>query len=229
MCKIGTFEIVAQAAATTATRIEALRARIARDAPEVTSQIIVAARECHGSEARFRTRFAQIIEPWAKALNIPLLVREERTLATGRADATYNRMIIEYKAPGRLTQDTDHRTTNQAIQQTKDYVDGVARAERQQVHRLVGVVIDGHYFIYVRKVEEHWTEPEVEPVNEQTVARFLRLLVSLTSGKALLPDNLVQDFGANTLTAQQISRSLYRSLCRVLDDDNLDLVDKLFE
>lgn len=213
----------------TATRIDALRERISRDAPEITRRIRKAADDNPGSEARFRTLFAQIIEPWAQALDIPILVREERTLAAGRADATYNRMVIEYEAPGRLRDNVNHGATAHAIQQAKDYVEGVAHQERQHIHRLIGVVIDGCYFIYVRIVEGHWTEPEVESVNEQSVARFLRLLVSLTSGKALLPDNLVQDFGSNTIYAQRIASSLYQSLSRTLDDGRTDIVDKLFE
>lgn len=221
--------MAARAATTTATRIEALRERISRDAPDITRRIREAAANNQGNEARFRTLFAQIIEPWAQLLDIPLLVQEERTLATGRADATYNRMVVEYEAPGRLRDRIEHGPTAHAIQQARDYVEGVARQERQQVHRLIGVVIDGCYFIYVRKVEGHWTDPEVEPVNEQSVARFLRLLVSLTSGKALLPDNLVQDFGSNTIYAQRIASSLYQSLSRTLDDGQVDIVDKLFE
>ncbi len=221
--------MAARAAPTAATRIEALRERIGRDAPEITRRIRDAATENPGNEARFRSLFAQIIEPWANALDIPLLAREERTLATGRADATYNRLVIEYEAPGRLRDNCEHGATAHAIQQAKDYVEGVARAERQQIHRLIGVVIDGCFFIYVRKVDGHWTEPEVEPVNEQSVARFLRLLVSLTSGKALLPENLLQDFGSNTIYAQRIASSLYQGLSRTLDDGQVDLVDKLFE
>ncbi len=213
----------------TPTRIEALRERIRQDSPEVTRRIREAADANLGNEARFRTLFAKIIEPWAEALDIPLLVREERTLATGRADATYNRLIIEYEAPGRLRNNIHHGPTAHAIQQAKDYVDGVARQERQQVHRLIGVALDGCYFIYVRRVDDNWTDPEVEPVNEQSVARFLRLLVSLTSGKALLPENLVQDFGSNTIYAQRVASSLYKSLGQALDDGRTDLVDKLFE
>ncbi|HIC90080.1 MAG TPA: SAM-dependent DNA methyltransferase [Anaerolineae bacterium] len=218
--------------ATTASRVEKIRSQISKDAPGITREIQEAASECQGSEARFRTRFAFTIESWARGLNIPFIpfiVQEERSLVTGRVDATYNRLIIEYEAPGRLRDDPSHGATAHAIQQAKDYVEGVARAERQRVHRLVGVALDGCYFIYVRKIHGHWTEPEIEPVHEHSAGRFLRLLVSLVSGKALVPDNLVQDFGSNTLTTQQIARPLYRALCRVLDDDTEDLVDKLFE
>lgn len=220
---------MANSEVTAADRFDSLRERIEQDAPKITRRIQNAAITNRGDEARFRTLFAHIIEPWAEALDIPLLVREERTLAIGRADATYNRMIIEYKAPGRLRENINHSATAHAIQQAKDYVEGVADQENQQIHRLVGTVIDGYYFIYVRKVDGHWNDPEVEPINEQSVGRFLRLLVSLTSGKALLPDNLIQDFGSNTIYAQRIASSLYQSLNEKLDDEQTDIVDKLFE
>ena len=79
---------------TVATKMERLREKIRSDSQEITRLILEAANNNLGNEARFRTLFAQIIEPWAKNLSIPLIVQEERTLATGRAEATYNRMII---------------------------------------------------------------------------------------------------------------------------------------
>ena len=42
------------------------------------------------------------------------------------AAATYNRLIIEYEAPGRLRENVNHGPTAHAIQQAKDYVEGVA-------------------------------------------------------------------------------------------------------
>ncbi len=213
----------------TALNLEQLRERIRSDSGKITAQIMAAAKENIGNEARFRTLFANIIEPWAKALDIQLLIYEERTLATGRADATYNRLIIEYEAPGRLRSDINHKPTAHAIQQARDYVDGVVQKEHQEAHRLIGVALDGVYFIYVRKVDGHWVEPEVEPVNEQSVARFLRLLVSLNSGKALIPENLVKDFGAHQVTAQSIASSLYKSLDTSLQITTPTIVHKLFE
>lgn len=218
-----------QTPVTTATRTDALRERIACDAPEITRRIRKAATDNPGNEARFRTLFAQIIEPWALARDIALLAREERTLATGCADATCNRMVIEYEAPGCLRENMSHGPTRRAIQQAKDYAERVAKEERQQAHQLIGVMIDGRYLIYVRQVEGHWTDPELEPVSEQSVARFFRLLVSLTSGTAFLPDNLVQDFGSKTIYAQRIASALYKALCRTRDDGRADIVDKLFE
>lgn len=214
---------------TVATKMERLREKIRSDSQEITRLILEAANNNLGNEARFRTLFAQIIEPWAKNLSIPLIVQEERTLATGRADATYNRMIIEYEAPGRLRESVTHGPTAHAIKQAKDYVEGVAAQENQKEERLLGVALDGFYFIYVRKVAGHWTDPEVEPVNDKSVARFLRLLVSLTSGKAMIPENLVKDFGSQTLRAQRVASALYNSLCSVLDSDKPGIVGKIYE
>lgn len=214
---------------TVASKMELLREKIRRDSPEINERILNAANDNLGNEARFRTLFANIIEPWATNLGIPLIVHEERTLATGRADATYNRMIIEYEAPGRLRESVTHGPTAHAIKQAKDYVEGVAAQENQKEERLLGVALDGFYFIYVRKVAGHWTDPEVEPVNDKSVARFLRLLVSLTSGKAMIPENLVKDFGSQTLRAQRVASALYNSLCSVLDSDKPGIVGKIYE
>ncbi|GAB4535130.1 MAG: hypothetical protein Kow0063_19040 [Anaerolineae bacterium] len=51
------------------------------------------------NEAEFERRVNNEIERLAKRLDVDLLFREQYTLATGRADAVYNRFVIEYEAP----------------------------------------------------------------------------------------------------------------------------------
>ncbi len=75
-----------------------------------------------------------------ESVGVDLLFREEYTLATaGRADAVYNRLIIEYEAPGSMRSNPNHRRAAHAIQQTKDYIDGVVEQENQDRERLLGV------------------------------------------------------------------------------------------
>ena len=54
---------------------------------------------------------------------------------------------------------------------------------------------------------------------------FLRLLFSLCTGAALVPENLVEDFGPRTLRAQRAVRALYQTL----ESSKDPLVGKLFE
>jgi hypothetical protein len=197
-------------------------------AGEVTRIIQEAARTSR-NEADFRKQFSRVIEDFAKERDIPLLSREEYVLAKGRADAAYNRLILEYEPPGSLRSSLSHKHTAHAVQQVKDYIEGVAEKERQEIHRMAGVALDGNFYIFVRHVDGHFLVEEPVPVNERTTDRFLRLLVSLTSGKALLPDNLITDFGAGTLTAERVAKGFYDAVRAKLKSDGDGLVAKLFK
>ncbi len=72
--------------------------------------------------------------------------------------------------------------------------------------------MDGRYFIFVRRVGEGWSDPEIFPVTPGSVERFLRLLFALAAGAALIPENLIQDFGPKNIDAQRAVRAIYRTL-----------------
>ena len=180
------------------------------------------------NEAEFRSRFSQVVRDFAAECGIPLEVREEYTLANGRLDAAYNRLVIEYEPPGSLRANPSHRHTAHAVQQVKDYLLGIAAKDRKKIHRLAGVAVDGHFFVFVRHVGGQFVVERPVEVNEFTTTRFLRLLVSLTSGKALLPENLIADFGSQTDTAKRVARSLYGALGRALREEPDGIVAKLF-
>ena len=122
---------------------------IQKIAPDINQQIVKAAQNAH-NEAEFERDVNNIINDIAKDLGVDLLFRQQYTLATGRADALYNRFIIEYEAPGSLRKILSHGHTQHAVQQVKDYIEGVAKAERQARDRLLGVTFDGSFYVYVR-------------------------------------------------------------------------------
>jgi hypothetical protein len=188
-----------------------------------TEQVRAAARASH-NEAEFRTHFTRHIEDVAARLGVELTLREEYTLVTGRADAVYNRVVIEYEPPGSLRPNLSHRHTQHAVNQTKGYIEGIARREKFGKDRLLGVALDGGYYVFVRYREGHWyPEPPLE-VTTTSTARFLRALFSLASGRALIPENLVEDFSGQSAYSQQVTRSLYQALEGHTDD----LVGMLF-
>ena len=118
-----------------------------------------------------------------------------------------------------------NRANQEAIEQVKDYILDVAKKERRESQRLAGVATDGFFLIFVRRVGEGWSVDVPVPVNPGSTETFLRLLFSLSTGAALVPENLVTDFGPKTIQAQRAVRALYTAL----HSSKHPLVAKLFE
>jgi len=194
-------------------------------APEFTVKIEQAVAQAH-NEAEFERGMNSAIADIAKELDIGLLFRQQYTLATGRADAVYNRFIIEYESPGSLRPNLNHGRTQHAVQQVKDYIEGLARAEKHDRDRLLGVAFDGHYFIFVRYHDGHFIVEEPLEVTPASAERFLRALFSLSSGRALIPENLVEDFGSQNIYSQRVARALYNALEGHTDDLTARLYDQ---
>ncbi len=176
--------------------------------PEIAKKIQKAAAQSH-NEAELRTKVAQLLEDLSQKIEISLHLREEYTLINGRADAVYNRLIIEYEPPGSLRQNNTYRTNQHAIGQVKNYIEGLERRERHKAERLAGVVLDGSFFIFVRNKEGVWHIDQPLKVDNFSVEYFLKLLTSLSTELALIPENLVRDFGENTVVSRKVVSSLF--------------------
>jgi type I restriction-modification system DNA methylase subunit len=166
------------------------------------------------NEAEFRSKVTPLIEVFASKINLTLHLREEYTLLNGRADAVYNRLVIEYEPPRSLRQNNNFRTNLHSIDQVKTYINDLVRIERQRPERLAGVVLDGDYFIFMRlKGDEWYIDPPLK-VSEDSSLHFLKLLSSLATEQALIPENLTKDFGENTVTSRKMVSSLYNALTK---------------
>lgn len=193
-------------------------------APTIAKQISQIARQAT-NEADFRREAARILEDAGLSVGLTIVPRDEFSVARGRVDSVYNRLILEYKRPG-IIKNSNATTANQTvIKQVKDYIDDVAKREKREAHRLAGVATDGVYLIFVRRVGEGWSVDDPIPVNAASMEMFLRLLFSLSVGAALVPENLVDDFGPKNIRAQRAVRALYTALHTAKHP----LVAKLFE
>lgn len=191
--------------------------RVARDLTETAKR--------GGTEADFRREVAHILEAACAQAGLALVPRDEYTVARGRVDSVYNRLIVEYKRPGVLRESNDSAANRKVIEQVQGYILDVGKREKREAHRLAGVATDGFYYVFVRRVGEGWAVDDPTAVTEASTERFLRLLYSLSTGVALIPENLVQDFGPENYQAGQAVRALYVALH---SSKNL-LVKKLYE
>lgn len=192
---------------------------------EVAKEIEKAAQES-SNEATFRERVSFTIHNLCNEAGITALSKEEYTVASGRrSDTVFSRLVIEYKAPGLLRKFNDYRNNMAAITQLKEYIKGVAKRERWETQKLAGVVMDGKYFIFLRRLKKEWHIDEPLEINRHSVERFLRLLVSFTSGIALTSENLIKRLGIERLCAQKMVSALEIALRNIQHP----LVDKLFK
>jgi len=193
-------------------------------ASELTINIKNAAQSSH-NETEFKTKITSLLDKFAHEASLNLHLREEYTLINGRADAVYNRLIIEYEPPKSLKERNFYNANQHAISQIKKYIDGLVRRERHRPERVVGAVLDGYYFIFVRKKENIWHIEEPVKVDNNSTEYFLKLLLSLSKELALIPDNLIRDFGENTI----VSRKLVSSLFDALNSNTNPKIKTIFE
>jgi SAM-dependent methyltransferase len=178
-----------------------------------------------GTEADFRREAARVLEEAASAVGLTISPRDEYHVARGNVDSLYNRLVLEYKRPGTLRSTNSASPNRRAIDQVKGYIEDVGVRDRREANRLAGVATDGSYLIFVRRVGEGWSEDEAMPVSASSAELLLRLLYSLAVGVALIPENLVEDFGPRQWRAKTAVRAIYRGF----SSSKSPLVPKLFE
>lgn len=182
-------------------------------APEIAGHIQAAAQRSQ-NEADLVAEVEDVLKNFERNFDINLYLARERTLINGRADAVYNRFVIEYEPPRSLRPDPDYRHNKHAVGQVKQYMDELERLDRHKKERMAGVVLDGFHYIFVRYRDDHWRVDDPVPVNSESTATFLRYLLSLSTELAVTPENLVRDFGENSNVARLVVRTLYSALER---------------
>ncbi|MBI4675789.1 MAG: N-6 DNA methylase [Chloroflexi bacterium] len=196
---------------------EEIDALLEAEAPRITRAIRVAAQRAK-NEAEFRAPAGRLIEDVARKVEVELRVDRERNLLRGRADAVYNRFVIEFEPPRSITRSNTNAKNAHAIRQVKDYIESISKSERHALERIAGAVMDGEWLIFVRWIEGKWRIEEPVAVNPASVQTLLKYIVSLTTELALTPENLLRDFGENTTVARSMVSAMYQTLTQSATD-----------
>lgn len=150
-----------------------------------------------------------------RGINLSLNFQDEVTLANGRADTVFNRLILEYKKPFAIKANNDKNW--QLISQVQRYILDVAKKERFSKERLLGVVFDGDHFLYL-KYSKGWIVDEPVPLSSESLEIFFEYLEKLTSKAALIPENLIRDFAvgdeAKNSVAADCVKTFYNEIHR---------------
>jgi hypothetical protein len=154
-----------------------------------------------------------------KEAGIKLEGKHEYTVASGRVDSVYSRVIIEYKNPkspgDRIGPKADAPGSKKVVEQIKKRFHDMRHEHGQSLNSLFGVGLDGNHFIFVRFRDGKWQVQEPVEVNRHSTERFLWALFNLGSkGRPFSPDYLAEDFGSeggNTLAIEGI-HALYDAI-----------------
>jgi len=188
-----------------------LEAYVRQRAPEIAIDIKKAG-EGARNEADLVAAVERLLERFAQNFDVTLRHERERTLINGRADAVYSRFVIEYEPPGSLRKSNAYASNKHAVDQVKQYMEGLERLDRHRKERLAGVALDGGFYIFVRFRDGRWRVDDPLPVDAHSTETFLRYLLSLSTELALTPANLVRDFGENSNVARRVVPALYKAL-----------------
>lgn len=188
------------------------------------------AAEAHpGDEAGFLDKAEAALEDAARGLGAgPLEKRREVILLTGRADAVFNRLIVEWEPPGKMSSATRHPGNRHALEQVRRYVDGVVLKDRHPPERLAGVACDGHFMVFARYRAGRWVADPPVPVDERSAEQLLTTMLAAQAGRALTAENLLKDFSKNLLS-RQLTRALLDQLDAELGHSPDGLTARLFD
>jgi type II restriction/modification system DNA methylase subunit YeeA len=152
---------------------------------------------------------ACIEEKILKPLGISQVGHYNVTLVSGvRPDALYGHVIIEYKAPGKLSNQSEiQKAKEQVIKYIKD------EAQVKSVwDRYLGVIIsDKIAFVRYDKRNDTWILRGPYDIRRESVIKLIEALRGL-SRKSLSVDNLVKDFGPSSQIAKRAVKLLYERL-----------------
>jgi hypothetical protein len=189
---------------------------ISQKATEFAVQIKAAAARAD-KEEEIRIEAERQLAFIEQATGVKLEGKHEFTIASGRADSVYDRVIIEYKNPAsssaRIGPKADSPGSRKVVEQIKQRFYDMRAQFNQPLNSLFGVGLDGNFFIFVRFRDEKWQVQEPVEVNRHSAERFLWALFNLgQKGKPFSPEYLAGDFGADAKPAQEGIRALYKAI-----------------
>ncbi|MEM4053686.1 MAG: N-6 DNA methylase [Ignisphaera sp.] len=180
------------------------------DVDDVVSCIKQSVRTARNEEeVRARVSVRCIEEKILKPLGITQYGHYEYTLVSGaRVDALYGHVIVEYKAPGKLSSESD---IAKAKEQVIRYIIKEAPT-KDEWDRYLGVIIsDRIAFVRYYKPRNEWIPRGPYDITRESVVKLIEAIRGLRR-KALKVESLLNDFSPESNIARRAVNTLYGKL-----------------
>jgi hypothetical protein len=186
-----------------------IEALVEEHAKHMAERMVAAAKSAH-SEEDIRHECNKLIDAFVEEAGLQIKGRHEYGLAGGRIDSKYGGVVIEYKAPGKITARKSSPGAKAVVRQIKQRFKDLQAEEQVGMERILGVGCDGETFIFVRQRGGKLDAEDPQPVTPYTVERLLRALLSLGArGLSFTPENLARHFGSGSQSAQEGVRRIH--------------------
>ncbi len=164
---------------------------------------------------------------WIRALSDHTGLEFE--LERDRNDAYTNKVVLEFKAPGLFNGSTESPAFQQAVlDRLRKYIERRAVSDNGDPKDYVGIAIDGAHLAFARFAEDEITHGFLMPVEASSLKMVVATCVE-SKRRAFNGDNVVSDFGHQSLVGAQLMTALSDSLKQELHEDENVKVRMLYE
>jgi len=145
-------------------------------------------------------------------------------ISGGRPDALYEKVILEYKAPGYLSEINFY----EGAEQVKRYIESLSKESGLKKWMFFSAILDGQKIGFIRysEVDEKWIKTLPQEINEFNFSKLLNAMRGLKR-KGLTGENIVKDFGPNSNIGKKVITALYETemkspRSKILEDEWFD-------
>lgn len=192
-------------------------ASIIEQASTAFAETLSAAAKTAATEADIRSAADRELLKVEQVAGIKLEARHEFTVASGRVDSVYDRVIVEYKNPAstsdRIGPTLQDSGSAKLLAQIKSRFADLKNEHGQPIDSLFGVGLDGKRILFVRFRDGTWIEEAPVLITAASVTRLLWALFNLgAGGRPFSATYLARDFGGSSASAGGMVRALYAAL-----------------
>lgn len=205
--------------------IDELRTKIMRDCAQSNSESTTASifeRELYFC-VRSKTGISLEFEKESHVDNVTHIFGKlkKRTSGTGRLDAIFNNLVIEYKHHSKLQTTEQYQT---AINQVKDYLMAIKQNDDIECN---AILTDGVRICFFSFVNGKLHNNSLSAISNDDIDRVIRALVT-NDKKKFIPDNILKDFAIIPNT-DSISKSFTKTLYKMLVESPTEKTMMLYE
>ena len=177
-------------------------------------------------EENFRQDVNHKLRSYLEAIGIAQHIDNEFSLlGGGRVDSLIDKVIVEYKSPGRLRPANSSTANREGIDECKKYIERLATQDRRDPGRYRAVVFDGFYFIFCRFVGSEFVADYAIPFSRASARVFLSTILSTTAERPFTAEKLAEAFGPSS----EVAKLTIESLLAILASPKKPKTRALFE